>query len=256
MAHSANCSCTDSCDRCDTTSSITRDGSTDICMSLMLLILSGLFSGLTLGLMSLDVGGLEIIISGEGDHAEYARRVLPIRRKGNLLLCTLLLGNTLVNALIAILSASFTSGIVGALLSTGFIVIFGEIMPQSVCTRYGLVIGAKTVGIVKMFMVLLFPVAYPISAILDKLLGDEMGVIYTKRELEKLVELHMVNIESEIDNTDTTLLKGALKFSSYTVKDIMTERLLRGPGGFTQVYMLVIESAVQISPHQSRYANA
>ena len=83
-----------------------------------------------------------------------------------------------------------------------------------------------------------------------------MGVIYTKRELEKLVELHMVNIESEIDNTDTTLLKGALKFSSYKVKDIMTERLLRGAGGFTQVYMLVIESAVQISPHQSRYANA
>ena len=107
MAHSANCSCTDSCDPCDTTSSITRDGSTDIFMSLMLLTLSGLFSGLTLGLMSLDVDGLEIIISGEGDHAEYARRVLPIRRKGNLLLCTLLLGNTLVNALIAILSASF-----------------------------------------------------------------------------------------------------------------------------------------------------
>ena len=102
-------------------------------MSLMLLILSGLFSGLTLGLMSLDVGGLEIIISGEGDHAEYARRVLPIRRKGNLLLCTLLLGNTLVNALIAILSASFTSGIVGALLSTGSL--FSEKSCRNQCAR-------------------------------------------------------------------------------------------------------------------------
>ena len=37
-------------------------------------------------------------------------QIKPVREDGNFLLCTLLLGNTLVNALIAILSASFTSG--------------------------------------------------------------------------------------------------------------------------------------------------
>ena len=223
----------------EASSSLTGQQSTDLILSLCLLTLSGLFSGLTLGLMSLDVDGLEIIIGGGGEEVEYAQKVLPIRKKGNLLLCTLLLGNTLVNALIAILSASFTSGIVGALLSTGFIVIFGEIMPQSVCSRYGLMIGAKTAGIVKLFMLILSPIAYPISAVLDWVLGEEMGVVYTKRELEKLVELHMVNVESEITSTDTTLLKGALKFSSVKVKDIMTERVLKGPGGYTQgIFML------------------
>ena len=44
------------------------------------------------------------------DEAKYARAILPLRKRGNLLLCTLLLGNTLVNALIAILSAAFTNG--------------------------------------------------------------------------------------------------------------------------------------------------
>ena len=95
----------------EATSSLTGSATADIALSVTLLVLSGLFSGLTLGLMSLDVNSLEIVISGGSDNdKEYAEKILPIRKKGNLLLCTLLLGNTLVNALIAILSASFTSG--------------------------------------------------------------------------------------------------------------------------------------------------
>ena len=56
-------------------------------------------AGLTLGLLSLDMNGLKILEEG-GDEAEreHARLIIPIRKKGNLLLCTLLLGNTIVNA--------------------------------------------------------------------------------------------------------------------------------------------------------------
>jgi len=105
--------------------------------SLCLLLMSGFFSGLTLGLLSLNLEDLEIIIQG-GDEAQarLARRILPIRRHGNLLLCTLLLGNTLVNALISILTAQMTSGLVGGFVATGVIVIFGEIIPQA-CDRPG-----------------------------------------------------------------------------------------------------------------------
>ena len=218
----------------------------DLLLTAFLLCLSGLFSGLTLGLMSLDVDDLKIIIDGGKDAVQseevgHALKVLTVREKGNLLLCTLLLGNTLVNALIAILSASFTSGIIGAFAATGFIVIFGEIMPQSFCSRYGLLIGAKTVWLVKIFIVLLYPVAWPISAVLDWVLGEEMRLTYTKQELVKLVELHEQNMESEITQADSSLLKGALKFSSIRVKDIMTERVMRGPGGYTQgIFMLDI----------------
>ena len=102
--------------------------------SIVLVMLSAMFSGLTLGLLSLSLEGLDILISA-GDERErgYAQRIYPLRKSGNLLLCTLLLGNTLVNALIAILSASMTSGLVGGLISTLVIVTFGEIIPQSVC---------------------------------------------------------------------------------------------------------------------------
>ena len=105
----------------------------DVMISLLLLAHSGMFSGLTLGLMSLDLAGLRIVISGGSpEEAECALKILPLRKRGNLLLCTLLIGNTLVNAAFAIFSASFTGGLAGTLISTGFIVIVGEITPQSV----------------------------------------------------------------------------------------------------------------------------
>ena len=70
----------------------------NILLACCLLVLSGLFSGLTLGLMSLDMVSLEILAEGgEEQERECAKKILPVRAKGNLLLCTLLLGNTMVN---------------------------------------------------------------------------------------------------------------------------------------------------------------
>lgn len=53
-----------------------------------------------------------------------------MRADGNLLLCTLLLGNVAVNALLSIVMAGLTSGLVGFALATVIITIFGEIIPQ------------------------------------------------------------------------------------------------------------------------------
>ena len=155
-----------------------------------LLVLSGLFSGLTLGLMSLDIRQLELVITGgTAQKRKQAERILPLRKRGNLLLCTLLLANTLVNSGIAILTASFTGGLAGGVVSTGFILIFGEIIPQSVCARYGLAAGAKTVDIIRLIIMLLFPVAWPLSKILDRVLGEELGTIYSRHELKELFSM-------------------------------------------------------------------
>ena len=75
----------------------------------------------------------------------HAERILPIRRRGNLLLCTLLLGNTLGNSMLAILMAdvSWLSGVGGVIGSTAVILVFGEIIPQAYCSRHGLAVGAE-----------------------------------------------------------------------------------------------------------------
>ena len=64
----------------------------------VLLCLSGLFSGLNLGLMSLDTKELSVVMKvGSEDEKRWASKIYPLRKQGNLLLCSVLLGNVLVN---------------------------------------------------------------------------------------------------------------------------------------------------------------
>eukprot|EP01094_Clydonella_sp_ATCC50884_P029205 TRINITY_DN9064_c0_g2_i2.p1 TRINITY_DN9064_c0_g2~~TRINITY_DN9064_c0_g2_i2.p1 ORF type:complete len:514 (+),score=231.20 TRINITY_DN9064_c0_g2_i2:349-1890(+) len=190
---------------------------------LVLVCFSGLFSGLNLGLMSLTEQDLVIVVcSGSITQAKHAKRIYPIRRRGNLLLCTILLGNVSVNALLSILLSDFTSGVIGFLASTILIVIFGEIVPQAVCSRHALAVGYYTVWFVWCFEIVLLPIAYPISKILDKVLGAELGTIYSKAELKKLFDLHASSIHTDLTQEETTILAGALDFGSKHVEDVMT----------------------------------
>jgi len=68
-----------------------------------------------------------------------------------------------------------TSGIMGLIVSTAIITLFGEIIPQATCSRYALFIGAHSTWFIIIFMILTFPISFPISAILDKVLGEDPG---------------------------------------------------------------------------------
>ena len=194
----------------------------------VLVALSGLFSGLNLGLMSFAPEDLRIVIEGSPDESERrsAAKIQPLRKTGNLLLCTLLLGNTLVNAAIATLLADATAGVLGMFITTGLIVVFGEIVPQSVCSRYALQIGAASVPLVWLFVGITFIVAYPIAKVLDWALGGEMSAVYTKNELKSLIRINVEDPqrvkESGLTPEDGKLLTGALSFKEELVEGAMT----------------------------------
>jgi metal transporter CNNM len=154
--------------------------------------MSALFSGLTLGLMSLDPTGLEIVMEGDDPElSRAARKIYPVRKNGNRLLCTLLLGNVAVNALLSILMADVAGGLAGFLVSTAVIVIFGEILPQAACSRYALQIGSRAIPLIKVIICLFLPVSAPLGWALDKMLGHELGTTYSKAEMTKLLEIHV-----------------------------------------------------------------
>ena len=155
------------------------------------LVLSGTFSGLTLGLMSLGVMDLRVLTeSGTEKEKYYASKILPVRKHANFLLCTLLIGNTAVNSALSIVTADIFGGLAGFLSSTIAILYFGEIIPQAVCHRFGLVIGAYAIPIVKLFMVLTAILSYPTAKLLDYLLGHEPTTRYNKSQLRSLLSIH------------------------------------------------------------------
>ncbi|XP_017162050.1 metal transporter CNNM4 isoform X2 [Poecilia reticulata] len=187
-----------------------------------LLVLSGMFSGLNLGLMALDPMELRIVQScGTDKEKKWARKIEPIRRKGNYLLCSLLLGNVLVNTTLTILLDDLTKSGVGAVVaSTIGIVIFGEIVPQALCSRHGLAVGANTILLTKFFMLLTFPLSWPISKLLDCVLGQEIGTVYNR---EKLVEmLKVTEPYNDLVKEELNMIQGALELRTKTVEDIMT----------------------------------
>lgn len=185
------------------------------------LMFSALFSGLNLGLMSLDRTDLKILCN-TGTEAEknYARAIQPVRDHGNFLLCSILLGNVLVNSTFTILLDSLTSGLVAVICSTIAIVIFGEITPQAICSRHGLAVGAKTIMITKAVMLITFPLSYPTSKVLDVLLGEEIGNFYNRERLKELVKV--TTDINDLDKDEVNVISGVLELRKKTVEDVMT----------------------------------
>ncbi|XP_017785691.1 PREDICTED: metal transporter CNNM4 isoform X2 [Nicrophorus vespilloides] len=186
------------------------------------LCFSALFSGLNLGLMSLDRTELKILCNtGTNKEQQYAKKIQPVRNHGNYLLCSILLGNVLVNSTFTILLDDLTSGVIAVISSTLAIVMFGEITPQAICSRHGLAIGAKTIVITKLVMAVTFPLSYPISKILDVLLGEEIGSVYTRERLKELVKV--TTGENDLDRDEVNIISGALELRKKAVAEVMTK---------------------------------
>lgn len=188
-------------------------------ISIVLVALSGLFSGLTLGLLSLDTQSLR----RRAKHGDLdAKAIYPVRKRGNLLLTTLLLGNVAVNTTLSIFLGNIASGLFGGILATALIVIFGEIVPQAVISRYALWFGARTLWFTRIAIFVMYPIAWPISRALDKFLGSELPTTYSHRELMDIISEHEDSEHSEIDADEERILHGALQFSHRKVREVMT----------------------------------
>lgn len=188
-------------------------------VALALIFMAALFSGLNLGLMSLDT--FELKRKAElGDH--NAMKVYRIRAKGNLLLVTLLTGNVAVISAFSIVLNSLYDGVVAGVLTTILVTIFGEIVPQAILARYALRIGAQLADIVRVIIFIGYPVCAPIAYVLDKILGDELPTVYTKSELSRIIDEHGSHDGSGIDGDEARIARGALSFGDRTIQQIMT----------------------------------
>lgn len=196
-------------------------------VSAALVLSGGAFAGLTIALMGQDEVYLQVIqTSGEESEKKNAASVLNLLKRGkHWVLVTLLLSNVITNETLPIvLDRTLGGGWPAVLGSTALIVIFGEIVPQSICVRYGLPIGAWMAPCVLLLMYVMSPVAWPIAKLLDRLLGEDHGTIYKKAGLKTLVTLHKTLGEAgeQLNSDEVTIISAVLDLKEKSVGSIMT----------------------------------
>ncbi|KAI0379008.1 DUF21-domain-containing protein [Hypomontagnella monticulosa] len=195
--------------------------------SIVLVLSGGAFAGLTIALMGQDEIYLQVIsLDSEEPQRKNAKRVHDLLKKGkHWVLVTLLLSNVIVNeTLPVVLDRCFGGGVAAVVGSTILIVIFGEILPQSVCVRYGLQIGGYMSKPVLLMMYLLAPVAWPTAKLLDWLLGEDHGTVYKKSGLKTLVTLHksLGEVDERLNQDEVTIISAVLDLKRKAVEEVMT----------------------------------
>ncbi|CAI0577838.1 unnamed protein product [Linum tenue] len=193
-------------------------------ISCILVLFAGIMSGLTLGLMSLGLVDLEILQrSGTLTEKKQAAAILPVVQKQHQLLVTLLLCNACAMEALPICLDKIFTPLIAVVLSVTFVLAFGEIIPQAVCSRYGLYVGANFVWLVRILMVICYPIAYPIGKALDVILGHSDS-LFRRAQLKALVSIHSQEAGKggELTHDETTIISGALDLTEKTAEEAMT----------------------------------
>ncbi|KKA27307.1 hypothetical protein TD95_004003 [Thielaviopsis punctulata] len=195
--------------------------------SAVLVLAGGAFAGLTIALMGQDGVYLQVLAGDPSEpQSKNAQRVYDLLKHGkHWVLVTLLLSNVIVNeTLPVVLDRCLGGGVAAVIGSTVLIVIFGEVLPQSICVRYGLQIGGFMATPVLMLMWLMAPIAWPIAKLLDWILGEDHPTVYKKSGLKQLVNLHqtMGDVSNRLNADEVTIISAVLDLKDKPVRDVMT----------------------------------
>ncbi|KAI5444363.1 hypothetical protein KIW84_012840 [Lathyrus oleraceus] len=198
-------------------------------------------SALALGLLSFSQVDLEVLIkAGQPQIQKNAAKIMSIVKNEHLILCTLLMAKSLALEGVSVLMEEMFPEWVSVLLAAAIVSIIAEVIPQALNSRYGLRFGATMSPFVRVLLLLFFPVAYPISKLLDYLLGKGHTALLGREELKILVNLHTneAGKGGELSLHETRIIAGALDLTTKTAKDVMTP--------LTQTFSLDINSKLDM----------
>ena len=214
--------------------------------SMGLVVMAGLMSGLTLGLMSLDEVEMEILVkSGKSNERKHAEKIRSIISNPHKLLVTLVVWNAIAAEALPLVLDRMTDPITAVILSVTVVLLFGEIIPQALCSNHGLAIGAFFSPLVNVLIFITQPISIPIAAILDLLLGQRHTALFRRTQLRTFVDLHDVNKNygGNLSTEEVTIIKGALDMTHKRAKAAMTP--------LDMVFMLSIDAILDASTLES-----
>ena len=145
-----------------------------------------------------------------------------------------MIGNIVASTGISILIESVFKGYIALIVSSVLISVISEIIPQSFMSRYAIATAAHLSWFMYFAMGVFFIVAYPIATILDKVLGEEVGMSMSKGMMKKF--FHMQREQGELTQDEKYILTAALELNRKEVKEVMTP--------INDVYMLVVNTII------------
>ena len=197
-----------------------------------LLACSAFFSGSEIAYAS--VNKLRLKKCAERGERRNACLACSIRDNYGEALCTILIGNNLVNiasssvaTVIAIDLMGEAGAVYASALMTVFILLFGEIMPKILAKQYCDTVVYYIAPILRALMFITKPlvklVMLAMDAISARFGGKNQNDTVTADELSILIDT--AENESVIDEERSDLLQSALEFGTTTVDEILTPRV-------------------------------
>jgi len=196
---------------------------------LVLLIFSGIFSGSETALVALSMARVDALVK-EGRAG--AKALYQLKKDPSRMLTTILIGNNLVNiaaSALATVMATREFGSAGPGIAVGvltlFILVFGEITPKSLATRYSETISLFISYPLLVFMRLIYPLVWffgHFTSWVHRLTGGKGDPTVT--ELELIGMLGYGVDEGAIEQNERKIIERVFAFNDLKVRDVMTPK--------------------------------
>lgn len=201
----------------------------DLLLLVLCLILSCMFSGSESALLAMSSDRIAQLVE-DNDKRGLALKFWADRPSD--VLTTILIGNNLVNTIIASLTTiiakkAFNEDVIAISVgvATVIILVFGEILPKTVGRNQGERFAIPIINFIKLSYYLLFPIVKIFSFFINIFLGENAKLtsrVVTKDDIEFYI--NKAEKEKSIDSKQIDLLASILEFPKIRVKDIMIPR--------------------------------
>lgn len=212
----------------------------EIILLLVLLLLSGFFSGAEIALFSLGNEKIQALKNKTHNEKELRRiqRLELLKSDAEKLLVTILIGNNVVNiassAIATLMATNFAiergfgdnQTIVIAIVTgvmTFLILLFGEITPKSLAHKYAIQFSLFIAPILSILQFLLYPIVLPLAKLVKKFSGDE-EIKHSLSEDELKAALELSEKEGKIDENEREWTEKILELNEHSVETVMTPR--------------------------------
>jgi len=202
-----------------------------------LLLLSAFFSGSEVAFFSMKQKNLSEDFKSSKIILRYATNLIVFPRR---LLITILVGNTLANVAVSIVSVLLALEIaslyqiqvnviltIQIILITIIVLLFGELIPKVFASRHPQLAIKITVIPLYIFSIIIYPISETITELIrltfSKLKIDKAKTAITEKEISELAELG--HERGTLEEEEQEIISSFVEFKSVLVAEVMTPRV-------------------------------